>query len=460
MEEGFCMGRFLAFFSLLSFSFSLLGRIPFDYSMYNDQKKRSCDYETYEKCYSLDEIVEKLKTNNYDVRDKLQSLIQARQNIRVKLGRLFPSFHMSLGISAGLADFTAIPSLLGFLFPHNWFNWKESKLFYLAQRHSYKALLVNEIVTGVELYYILHQEFVETEIYMHYYRLMDEIEKFLVSEMDKSYSKITKYHLRRIKALKHKGKIKATFLQNEFKDTFPLIANLMAMPIDSRWDKSTIVLQKLPNLDKYEKKDQNAFYEKVIELSPEVKTIDYLLLASNYTKKSRIFSFLSPGAGADDGFGVGYFSQIKIAQSKKKQLEIRREKAKSLLKVRIHALLLNHNAAIDTYREAILGRGNAKNLLDDFFSDYEETKFFDVEMLIDILDLALQFDLNRNFSQHYFFANKSKIDRMLFQGPFFSSIDKLIPKKKKLDGLSSWSKRREDKKIAKAIREKRLKIEE
>jgi hypothetical protein len=46
----------------------------------------------------------------------------------------------------------------------------------------------------------------------------------------------------------------------------------------------------------------------------------------------------------------------------------------------------------------------------------------------------------------------------MFQGKYFNGIDQLIPKKEKLDDFSSLRKAREDKKIEKAIREKKLKI--
>ena len=440
-------------FFLILLSSHVFAKISFDYSMYDDQKEQKCQHE---KCYTLKEIVRNIKKDNYDMRDKLETLVQARHNIKVKLGRIIPSFRMSMGVSAGLMDFTAVPSLLGFLFPSNWFNWKESKLFYLAQRQSYKTLLANQIVSGVELYFILHKEFVETDIYSHYYDLIENLEKFFSSEMKKENSSISLSDIKRLEAFKSSSTITSILLQNDFKDTFPLIANLMAMPIDSRWDLASIDLHKLPKLDTFEKMDANAYYEKVINLAPEIKTIEYLLLAMNYTKKARKFSFLTPQAGVDDGFGFGYFSQLKVIRSKKRQLEVKKEKSASLLKVAIHALLLNHNAAIDTYNESIKGRKSAQFLLDSMFKEYENTKKIDMDELIEVVRSALSFDLTRNFSQHYFFANKNKINRMFLEGEHFSHLDKLIPKKKKLDALSSWRKIREDKKIERDIKRKKL----
>ena len=429
--------------------------VPFDYSMYNDQKKYDCRFK---RCYTLEEIVEKLKRDNYDIRDKLQGLIQVRHNIKVKRARLIPSFNLSLGVSAGLMDFIAVPSLLGFLFPSNWFNWKESKLFYLAQRESYKTLLANQISTGIELYFILHQEFVDTEIYSHYYSLIKNIESFFEEEIKKGNKKITSYHLRRLRSFKSSAKIKAILLENEFKDTFPLLANLMAMPIDERWDQSSIILKKLPTLSKFKKEDPNAFYHEVINLSPEVKAIEYLLLATKYTKKSRIFSFLTPSASNDESLGAGYISQIKIVKSRKKQLEIKKEKTASLLKVSIHSLILNHNAAIDTYKEASIGRKNTKKLLKGIFKRYKNTNKIDIEQVIEVLSSALEFDLARSFSQHYFFANKSNMDRYLFEGNFFSSLDVMIPSQGKLDSISSLRRAREDKRIKRDIAKKKIKI--
>lgn len=111
-----------------------------DYSIYNHQSQYVCEVE---KCFKLDEIVKGLKDNNYDVQNKLQTLIQTHLQVKVKMARLFPSFDISKVASLVVGDFTAVASFIGFLFPSNWFDWKESKLFYLAQRQSYKTLLAN-----------------------------------------------------------------------------------------------------------------------------------------------------------------------------------------------------------------------------------------------------------------------------------------------------------------------------
>ncbi len=455
MKKGFLMKQ-----TIFAMLFALLLEKPaiavsFDYSMYNHKKKYTCEFK---KCFKLDEIVKGLKANNYDVQDKLQTLIQTRLQVKVKMARLFPSFDVSKVASLVAGDFSGVASLVGFLFPCNWFDWKESKLFYLAQRQSYKTILANQIITGIELFYILHQESIDANILKHYYGLLENIETFCREELKKSVAGISEYELDRILTFKSEIKIKIIFLENAFKGTFPLIANLMTLQVDSRWDLSSIELHSLPDLDQYEKKDQNAFYQEVLQLSPELMTIDYLLSATEYTKKIRIFSFLGSSQEMDDGLGGGYISRIKIVKSEKKQLEIKKEKTASLLQVRVHGLILNHNAAIDIYNEAILGGWSAKRLLDKIFKDYEITKQLDIEQVIEVLQAAMALDLNRNFSQHYYFLSRSHFDRMMFQGKYFNGIDQLIPKKEKLDDFSSLRKAREDKKIEKAIREKKLKI--
>lgn len=313
-------------------------------------------------------------------------------------------------------------------------------------------------MTGIELFYILHQESIDVNILKHYLRILENIEQFCREELKKSDAGVSEYALDRIFAFKSEVRIKKIILENAYKGTFPLIANLMALPIDSRLGLSSIELHSLPELDRYEKKDQNAFYREVLQLSPELMTIDYLLSATEYTKKARIFSFLGSSQEMDDGLGLGYLCRIKIVKSEKKQLEIKKEKTALLLRLRVHGLILNHNAAIDIYNEAILGTESSKRLLDKIFKEYEVTKKIDIEQVIEVLQGGLNFDLTRNFSQHYYFLNRSYFDRMMFQGKYFNGIDQLIPKKEKLDAFSSLRKAREDKKIEKAVRGKRLKI--
>jgi hypothetical protein len=431
-------------------------KIPFDYSLYNDQTERKC---TKARCLTLNEVVNLSKRQNYATKNSLQKLIQVQHKTRIKLARLVPSISISTGVSASVADFSTVTSLVGFLFPSNWFSWKESKLFYLAEKESYLDIIVKQILLGQELYLILHKEMIEAEIFKHHYKTMDNIIEYFKGQQ-LILNKISDYDISRIETVDAQAKIKALILLNEFKDSLPLLAHMLALPIEEDWDNSSIEFIKLPQLDTFYKKDATAKYKKVLENSCVLKSLKILLMASDYTKKKRIFEFLAPGSGQDASLGLGYLNRIEITNSGKKTIENKIEETKSSLKVAIHALILDYNTSLDTYTQSMKGREAAKLQLKTVFDRYKKENIINFEELSEALRSALNFDLERNNAQHYYFISKLKIENILLQGKDYEDLEKYVPNNKKLNLIKNWYQRKEnrilkkqEKKIEKNINE-------
>ena len=187
-------------------------------------------------------IVKLAKTNSYRTRDKLESLIRAKHLIKTKVAGLVPYFNLSLAVSGYLVDPNAIPSLVGFLFPSNWFRWKESKIFYLAEHSGYLSLMANQIESSLELYYTLHKEIIETNIYKHYYKMMDDI--IQVFKEQKSINHVSEYDISRIETIDSSAKIQSLILETEFKDTLPILTKILGLPIES--DRTKFLFKPLP----------------------------------------------------------------------------------------------------------------------------------------------------------------------------------------------------------------------
>lgn len=425
--------------------------LPFKIELYNDQKPKKCSLS---RCLGLDEVIELTKKNGYDTQKNTLELLRRQYNIKVKLSRLIPSINLSFGVATALSDLSVIPSLCGFIFPHNWFSWRESKLFYQAQKESFISLMANSIRYSQQLYVTLHQEMIETDIYKHHYKMMENIIAYLDEERKKT-NLISEFDLSRVKVLFAQAKVNALFLENEFKDTLPLLGHLIALPIEEEWDRSSIKFLNLPNLMETKHEDANALYDEVIKISPEIKSINYLIAAAPYARKKRIFNFLDPNGGPDNSLGYGYLSQIRISETQMKTLKVKLKEKKSLLKVNVHAQVLNYNAGIDTYIQNMIGRKASLLQLRKFFEDYHENKIFKIDNLTEAMQSALNFDLQRNKSQHYFMTSKAQVERLLLNHKYYEDLEKYIPKRKKLKFFKNWTKRREERKMLRKIPKKK-----
>src|SRR6056300_1346145 len=85
-----------------------------------------------ENCIELSEVINRVKTHNLETLESALSLYKARENVTLKVGNLIPQLKLQI-ITEPWGLLETVPHLLGFLFPSNWFSWKESKLFAKAQ---------------------------------------------------------------------------------------------------------------------------------------------------------------------------------------------------------------------------------------------------------------------------------------------------------------------------------------
>ena len=136
-------------------------------------------------------------------------------------------------------------------------------------------------------------------------------------------------------------------------------------------------------------------------------------------------------------------------------LNVKLKEIKSLLKVNVHARVLNYNAGIDTYLQNMIGREASLLQLRKFFEDYKENKVFKIDNLTEAMQSALNFDLQRNKSQHYFMTSKAQVERLLLNHKYYEDLEIYIPKRKKLKFFKNWTKRREERKMLRKIHNKK-----
>ena len=423
------------------------------YHPFDETKLAPC---TSDKCFDLNEIIKRTKSKAFTSRKEFNKLYQFAQQMKVKLGRLLPSFnYWSIVGTAFYKDPAAAFLIGGFIFPSNWFQWKESKLNYLAQRYSLIDVIANQVQLGEVIYYNLHREIMVAKIYEHYFAVMDEILNYM--ENHGKEGQLKGGDLLVIKALKDDMQAESLFIADVVAALTPELVLELALPVDEDWKTISIKRIHLPKIGDEKDITPESVMQRAYDASDLLKSLYYITWAAEYSKKSTCFEWMSPFGSADNSLGFSLAPSIKISKAKIEYLKIVGEEAKNQITYQVYSAAGVHNTAIKGYNAAIKGQKHIQELMDHLISLMRAGKPFDIHQLHEAIILGIKFDFLKNFSQHIYLLMKAKIRRFGKEGKYYKNIEKKIPgyNNKKLVGLA---KRYEDKKIKRDIKNNKLKL--
>lgn len=406
---------------------------------------------TYQKCVSLEEAANTAVNNGYPKRENLELVFQARQRILSSIGHLLPRLEFTVGRGdLPTAALNTITNMMGFLMPSNWFDWKESKLVYEAQKSSFTGILRNVITDTESLYYNIHRVSMDLKIYEYYGQhlttFIDELEKAPnVNEQD----------ILLLTNLRDEINANAAYLNGVISSWYTYdIAVAMAYPNQGDLGINPIALPDLRDIPNYPITQSDL--ERVKTNSTDLATLRYLIKAAHYSRLSRIFSFLSPNGTPDNpgvgiSFGMDNITDVRIASSEKRLLEIQLEETTARLESTFRKLVDTYNSTLDLYKQYQNAKGPNRALFKSVLDNYNHAGVLSAESLIRAIDWALKFELNRNFVQHLYLITKSQMDNLLVNGDRYSKIPNLVPERKQLIKRKDRQKIREDKEIEKDL---------
>ena len=346
--------------------------------------------------------------------------------MKVKLGRLLPSINYWSVIGTSLYKDPAASFLVGgFIFPSNWYHWKESRLHYMMQRYGLIDTLANQVQLGEVIYYNLHREIMVTQIYEHYFEVMDSILEYM--ETKGKPGQLKDGDILVIKSLREDMKAEALFIADVVAALTPELVLELALPVDTDWKTMSIKRTHLPQIGKQKDITAESIMQIAYDKSDILKSFYYMRWAAEYSKKSRYFDWLSPYGSPDNSLGFSLVPSIKIAQAKVEYLDIVAAEAKNNITYQVYSATGVHNTAIKGYRAAIAGQVHVQALMDKIIGQMTRGEFFDIHQLHEAIILGVKFDFLKNFSQHIFLLMKAKIRRFGKEGVYYEDIDKNIP---------------------------------
>lgn len=406
------------------------------------------------KVYTLDEVVEIAKTQNYEVRKKFEEVYQARKEINRKIGKLSP--HINLSVLPGLnmkstglgvvSPFTFIGAFLGFIFPSNWFALGESRLILEGQKRFYVSAIGNQINALENLYYKLHATKEIIAIY--------EIQK--------------NYHQTIIETLKQReilgvgdpeARLGAEIILAKMNNDIDLLKDLsrsehreMATIIGinpEEINSFSIENLKLNEVKVIDDKVAGDVLKKSIDRSVELVAFEYLKIGAKYAKRKRAFEFFLPSGDEEGSLGFGYPAHLQIGKSQEREIGIAMDELKS-------RLVATASQSVDTYdvltkvfksKNEILAK--AEKRLEIIRAKFDLTGSLDMLKYTEAMNEVIGTKVEISSTRHELAASEVGINRLIWRGPHYQGILPAIFLLKK--GELTKEQKKENRRINKAI---------
>ncbi len=397
-----------------------------------------------ENCIELSEVINRVKTHNLETLESALSLYKARENVTLKVGNLIPQLKLQI-ITEPWGLLETIPHLLGFLFPSNWFSWKESKLFAKAQQYSYLNFLANQVQTAQNLYYNAHLIASVESTQQKQLQFLKEL--FKVLEQRELDGNVAYEDLELAKSKLYQKEIDLTFTSQAKNEAIFELAELMNLQGPWRPLEISTLSLKVPQ-NEYPLTD---IKEEILKKSYQNKAIDYLLLASQYAKKVRTWSFLVPDSEGP-GLGYGLAGSIRLGRAEVEEVKLKKQKFELALTKTLHILSSQLENISEVYEKASFGEEAIFNVLSTLREDFLITGAMDFNDFFEGLESLFGLQYAKLLSMHSYLEVLSKKDRLLRSIPEYRDLKSYLPEKRdhRFKFLSpEW---RENKRIEKDIR--------
>ena len=373
--------------------------------------------------YELDELMGRAKFLNYSVQSEFESVYQAKKRVKVAIGGLLPRVSVSNVFSFfrgnPLDSIEIVGNLVPFIFPSNWFAWKEAKSLYKAERISYAAMRGNEMNTVQGLYYnILRTKELQTKLSEQVSWLISVRQFLIASAQNNAQEKIYADTADAVIANLKSDIIK---LQQQYNSSLGALGMAVALPPATAI--SDLEPVKIPDLNLISQIDKVKLAKDAKEKSLEIETMSYLVAAAKSAKKEVIFRIFDPSRDAKIGFG--YPSEIKISQSQIRQVEVQKNQIGSMIEQKSVEVAESFNAALAYFKEASVAYEKSKSIQ----ANYVQKLQLNEGTLTDLIPLnneTLSAAVKLVESKFDFLVAASTKDRLVREG-FYQDLEGAIP---------------------------------
>lgn len=332
---------FLLIFIALCANWALAIGVPHTLKLFNFHASfpSECDQENIH-CYTVEEIVKNAIENSPSARQQVYTLFQARQQVKVQVGQLLPQINLSNIIDNAISSAFSLDSivpLVGFLFPGRWFNFGASKNLRDAEAESLNALYGNLALHIQLLNYNIQSQIWNMRIYEHYSNQIKALIDYFEDQQSPGYGRASKEE---IALLENELSVVVFSLgfANNLSAYYPQLAYAMGYDPNLDWGEMHLMPEPVVSLSKAKIPVYEKLWSKVLERSPEVRNIEFLIEAAKNNKNASYYNFIDPASGTNLNVGFGPTVKINRAAIKnlKEQLKGTRQELSTTIQTNIN----------------------------------------------------------------------------------------------------------------------------
>ncbi len=383
---------------------------------------------------TLDDVVQKISTENFNVYGNALRVYQAKEAIQVARMNLLPKLNLwnIAGVAVGVAtgDYTSALGLVGdiapFLVPANWFRVEASKVLYKAEKEGYRALWANELMTAKALYIHL---LLDQSLYDHIKQSELELENLLVIvESREMLGGAPQGASRDIE-------VRLLALQEDLRSLEVLIGEEESLLSYMMGFEASVGIAPaqipMPNFSALKPLDYEDFVFRAVDSSPEVRQFDYFLSASDSVRKEVVYSFLGTssmsrgvaggvfdGIPIQDGLGFGTPASMRIVSAQREILKTQRKGIEETVKRHLKLLVEQYNLDLDSYSNLKRRLALSVAANEQYYERLSLGEDVDMLDLIDASRNHIQADTSFFAVKYRFITNRDKLARLIFHGDY------------------------------------------
>lgn len=392
---------------------------------------------------NLQQVVDKVSTENYSVYQTSLRVYQAKESITVARMNLLPRLNLwklasaALEIFAGgptgaaAGGFSIVEDIAPFLVPANWFRVSQTKLFYQADLEGYKALWANEVLTSKALY---HHILLDSSLRLHILKSQKDLEEiYQIVKVRETFGgspqRVSQEIKIRLLALDEDLRALEVLIFEEES----LLAFMMGYPTGTRLKVSEI---EMPDYDNLEHLDYEDFEFRAVDVSPEIKQFQFFIDAADYAKKEVVYSFLGASSlsrglngGIFDnlpvqtGLGFGAGASIRIVKTQKEILKVQKKAVEETVRRALKMLVNNYNLDVDNYKNLKDRVLLAKNSLKHLYQRIQFGENVDSLQLIESSRNLIEAETTLFSVMFRFLNSEDKLARIIFHGDYSKAKD-------------------------------------
>lgn len=428
--------QWLVFFWLLALGYStsmlgnsasgVLGRdAEFDLEFFQHKKAE----DAHSDCVSLTEAARSLIDRGFESRLMADKVYVARRNIGIQVGKLIPSLNFGAAVGAtGGSFFELVPSVVGFLFPSNWYNWKAAKYLYEAHRYSYQTMLGNGVQALTSLYYTLHAQLEAFDIISYYLNQIEYAIKRARWQRERFGREINPEMMGMMKSIRARMRFDRTKTKETLAYSYAQLAYVINR--EKSWTKLCIRRHEIapPYLDPPPASKKLMLH--VFDRSSELASLSFAKKSAMRSYRGRNFSFMDPES-ENFGLGLSFAHDIKISRRNLESLDTRFEETRASLRL----ALLNTLARIKFARNSFLFGLDSRSALEGPRLSFKENmedmdSLFDLERPLRYFEYTLTAELRINQARHDYAVAQDELHRLLWSTPHYQMVREAIPRSK------------------------------